>query len=144
MIERISYYIKEVKLATNQHLWLEVGIIDLANMSENSTLLELQNRIKALEGGVVCTPSAPVQVVTRPSPIPPAPKAEEIKPIPQPMPTKIEETFTPPPISKKPDGNDIASLWQCLLANIKKSFDSGTVETCKSDSNISRWRNYNI
>ena len=35
------------------------------------------------------------------------------------MPTKIEETFTPPPISKKPDGNDIASLWQCLLANIK-------------------------
>lgn len=119
LIERISYYIKEVKLATNQHLWLEVGIIDLANMSENSTLLELQNRIKALEGGVVCTPSAPVQVVTRPSPIPPAPKAEEIKPIPHPMPTKIEETFTPPPISKKPDGNDIASLWQCLLANIK-------------------------
>ena len=38
LIERISYYIKEVKLATNQHLWLEVGMIDLANMTENSTL----------------------------------------------------------------------------------------------------------
>ncbi len=125
LIERISYYIKEVKLATNQHLWLEVGMIDLANMSENSTLLDLQNRIKALEGGTVCAQPAPVQVVTRPAPIPPAPKAEEAKPVPTPSPSpapapqKVEETFTPPPISKKPDGNDIGSLWQCLLANIK-------------------------
>lgn len=125
LIERISYYIKEVKLATNQHLWLEVGMIDLANMSENSTLLDLQNRIKALEGGTVCAQPASVQVVTRPAPIPPAPKAEEAKPVPTPSPSpapapqKVEETFTPPPISKKPDGNDIGSLWQCLLANIK-------------------------
>ena len=123
LIERISYYIKEVKLATNQHLWLEVGMIDLANMSENSTLLDLQNRVKALEGGAVSIPAQPQVVVTRPAPIPPAaPKAEAEKPAQQqaaPAPQKVEETFTPPPISKKPDGNDIGSLWQCLLANIK-------------------------
>ena len=38
LIERISYYIKEVKMATNQHLWIEVAMIDLANMTENTTL----------------------------------------------------------------------------------------------------------
>ncbi|MCM1003468.1 MAG: DNA polymerase III subunit gamma/tau [Candidatus Gastranaerophilales bacterium] len=121
LIERISYYIKEVKQATNQHLWLEIGMIDLANMAENSKLLDLQNRIKALEGGTVSLPAQP-QVVTRPAPIQPAapaptPKPQE--PIPAPAPQRVEESFTPPPISKKPDGNDISSLWQCLLANIK-------------------------
>ncbi len=126
LIERISYYIKEVKLATNQHLWLEVGIIDLANMTENSTLLDLQNRLKALEGGAVTLPT-PSAVVTRPAPIQPstptqtvAPRVETPKQEPAPRRVeRVEESFTPPPISKKPDGNDIASLWQCLLTNIK-------------------------
>lgn len=126
LIERISYYIKEVKLATNQHLWLEVGMIDLANMSENSTLLDLQNRLRALEGGTVVPAPQPVQVVTRPAPIQPAAPAsqpqqrvEAPKPASTPVVTpKAEESFTPPPMSKKPDGNDIASLWQALLANI--------------------------
>ncbi len=138
LLERTTYYIKEVKLATNQHLWLEVGMIDLANMTENTTLIDLQNRVKALEGGsipaaqpvrpVIQPPQPPVSAlkpvenirkqddtepVTRPAPIPPAesPAAQTVKP-------DIEE-FTPPPMSKKPDGNDISTLWQALLVNIK-------------------------
>ena len=138
LLERITYYIKEVKLATNQHLWLEVGMIDLANMTENTTLLDLQNRVKALENGSVSvsqpvrpaiqppqpavSASKPVEniqksvetePVTRPAPIPPAesPAAQTIKP--------DTEEFTPPPMSKKPDGNDINTLWQTLLVNIK-------------------------
>ena len=138
LLERITYYIKEVKLATNQHLWLEVGMIDLANMTENTTLLDLQNRVKALEGGGI-PPAQPVrpviqppqpavsaskpveniqkstetEPVTRPAPIPPAesPAAQTVKP--------DTEEFTPPPMSKKPDGNDINTLWQTLLVNIK-------------------------
>ena len=35
------------------------------------------------------------------------------------MATNPVEDFTPPPMSKKPTGNDIASLWQALLMNIK-------------------------
>ena len=66
------------------------------------------------------------QVVTKPAPIvPPQPE-----PISKPSPTtepvkqiakeeKEETNFTPPPMSKKPSGNDIASLWQMLLMNIK-------------------------
>lgn len=121
LIERISYYIKEVKLATNQHLWLEVGMIDLANMSENSTLLDLQNRVRALEGGGAAYQAAPPpQVVTKPAPIPPA-QVQKPEPIVEAKPVEKEEEdiFTPPPMSKKPDGNDISSLWQMLLSNIK-------------------------
>ena len=129
LLERITYYIKEVKMASNQHLWLEVGMIDLANMTENTTLLDLQNRVKALEGtGVAPAPrtvvqaaplqapvSRPVEPVTRPAPVPPQ-ETPVVKPEPQPEPS---EDFTPPPVSRKPDGNDIQSLWQTLLMNIK-------------------------
>ena len=139
LLERITYYIKEVKLASNQHLWLEVGMIDLANMSENSTLLDLQNRVKALEGGNFTPalrpqPVAPTAHVTRPAPIP----VQEVKPqvsqsqvmqsapaqtIQQETPKVVEqpqqEDFTPPPMSQKPDGNDIQSLWKALLLNVK-------------------------
>ena len=131
LIERISYYIKEVKLATNQHLWLEVGMIDLANMTENSTLLDLQNRVRALESG--CTTSqtpAVSQVVTKPAPIAPQTpepvakptvssqviKTQEIQSVAR---SSAQEDFTPPPISKKPSNNDINTLWQALLMNIK-------------------------
>src|SRR5574344_654480 len=50
LTERTSYYIKEVKSANNQHLWLEVGIIDLANLTENTKLSELAQRLSRLEG----------------------------------------------------------------------------------------------
>ncbi len=134
LLERITYYIKEVKLATNQHLWLEVGMIDFANMTENTTLLELQNRVKALEAGGVSV-GQPVQRIVQPAqvsaPVRPVPqKAAETEPVTRPAPVPPAESpaapkqeqqddFTPPPISRKPDGNDINTLWQTLLVNIK-------------------------
>lgn len=57
----------------------------------------------------------PVEPVTRPAPVPPQ-ETPVVKPEPQPEPS---EDFTPPPVSRKPDGNDIQSLWQTLLMNIK-------------------------
>ena len=122
-IERISYYIKEIKLATNQYLWLEVCMIDLANMAENSKLLDLQNRIQALETGNVI-PVNPVKKVipavntkqktdTKPDENPLSDKKQE-KSV-----TPPQEDFTPPPMSKMPDKNDIETLWKTLLASIK-------------------------
>ena len=132
LIERISYYIKEVKLATNQHLWLEVSMIDLSNMTENSTLLDLQNRVRALEENGTSFSAIP-QVVTKPAPVAPPPlptttnavsvqnnSSHNVVPN-QILEKTIENDFTPPPISKKPSGNDINSLWQQLLSNIKSS-----------------------
>ena len=62
LIDKISNYIKEVKTTNNPRLWLEVGIIDLANLTENTTLADLQNRLIKLEGGVVqpVASSAPI------------------------------------------------------------------------------------
>ena len=133
LLERITYYIKEVKLASNQHLWLEVGMIDLANMTENSTLLDLQNRVKALESGSVsvipqrpqiiqAAPQQavqqqrpePAQPVTRPAPVPPVEHVAQKTAVQEPP-----QEFTPPPVNRKPDGNDITSLWEALLMNIK-------------------------
>ena len=53
LIDKCSEYIKELKLTNNPRLWLEVAIIDLANLTENTKLAELQNRLARLEGGVV-------------------------------------------------------------------------------------------
>ena len=122
LIEKISYYIKEVKLSTNQHLWLEVGIIDLSNLTENTKLLDLQNRIRALETSTPETNTVQVQsTVTKPAPIPPiATESNSNRKIVAEKITKEEpqNEFTPPPMSKKSDGKDITSMWQALLANI--------------------------
>ena len=55
LIEKTSAYVKEIKMATNARLWLEVGVIDLANLTENTKLIELQDRLTRLEGGAVPT-----------------------------------------------------------------------------------------
>lgn len=78
LIDKCSDYIKELKLTNNPRLWLEVAIIDLANLTENTSLVELQNRIARLEGGATNigsnarSYSAPVQVAsykTAPTPV---------------------------------------------------------------------------
>ncbi len=58
LIEKIVYYIKELKTTTNQYLWLEVAMIDLANLAENTSLLQLQERISRLESGSFGTQNA--------------------------------------------------------------------------------------
>lgn len=69
LIERTSHYINELKMATNQHIWLEVAMIDMANLAENTKLIDLQNRLQKLESNepthisnsAYKTPPAPVQ-----------------------------------------------------------------------------------
>jgi hypothetical protein len=138
-------------------------MIDLSNMTENSTLLDLQNRVRALEGGAVSQPVQAMQVVTKPAPIQPiAPEPVAKSTIQQPVvqPQKSvgqQEEFSAPPMSKKPDDNDINSLWQALLANLNnqparailnlatplKIAPDGIVLTFKNDINVNRLNNDN-
>lgn len=81
LIDKCADYIKELKLTNNPRLWLEVAIIDLANLAENTQLSELQNRIARLEGGNV-QPAKVSAYKTAPAPVmkPEMQKAEHAKP----------------------------------------------------------------
>lgn len=134
LIEKIANYIKEIKTTVNQQMWLEVALIDLSNLTNNTKLIELQTRLQALESGAVTqtpqrkiiTPAQSVQkLVVHSQPQQPQPEAkEEIKhekvstsvPVEEPQ----EETFTPMPKAKMLDpSTDIRSLWGELLSHIK-------------------------
>lgn len=77
LIEKIIYYIKELKTTTNQYLWLEVAMIDLANLAENTSLLQLQERISRLESGSVSVQTSQSAYVSKPAPVAKEVKAEE-------------------------------------------------------------------
>ena len=142
LIDKCSEYIKELKLTNNPRLWLEVAVIDLANLTENTSLVELQNRIARLEGGNV-QPAKVSAYKTAPAPVmkPEMQKAEHAKPDivlhkdeesiqvqrqPQgkvPVEAKVENIsndndFSPMPKSKHSDGADISVLWGRLLENV--------------------------
>ena len=141
LIERTSHYINELKTTTNQHTWLEVAMIDLANLAENTKLADLQNRLLKLESGETQhvsvpnykTPPLPVQKpsmkpagVVSPQNMPPIAKMPEtvsqmlkqetpeaeVQPEPQ-------EDFSPVPMSStEVKVNDVAELWRSLIENI--------------------------
>ena len=141
LIEKISNYIKEIKTSTTPHLWLEVGLIDLANLTENTKLMELQERLSKLESGEVSASQTHTTYKTAPMPT--------IKPILRPSQTKIEthkqeheevvtesfekiveqpkkesareEDFSPVPKSqpKPASTSNLAELWTALINNIQ-------------------------
>lgn len=144
LIEKIIYYIKELKTTTSQHLWLEVAIIDLANLAQNTSLLELQGRISKLESmvesGVSGLSGTMQQSVPKPYIIKPAPVTKEETPAVEPQREKIniedkekgkreeekvekaikQEELPPMPVSKHVESNqnDLKALWIELLQNI--------------------------
>lgn len=139
LIDKTADYIKEVKTTNNPRLWLEVGVIDLANLAENTSLIELQNRLSKLEGGM------PAQTVTASYKTPPTPvlnrqkikeltedksvkhieqNTQEQKNIEQSKTETIQnesqkqEDFSPMPKAKSIPSDDITILWGQLLENI--------------------------
>ena len=136
LIEKIADYIKEIKTTVNQQMWLEVALIDLSNLTNNTKLIELQTRLQALESGTVTqtpqrkiiTPAQSVQKPVVPQPIQPQSISRPVensqpKPETKPAQNTVEEKaeeFTPMPKAKKLDpSTDIRSLWGELLSHIK-------------------------
>lgn len=124
LVNKCCDYIKELKTTNNPKLWLEVAVIDLANLAQNTSLLQLQERITRLESGVSAQPqkTEPVQVA---KPIV-SPKTAQETGTPQPkaksQPAQsVQDTFSPmptPAAPAAPSGNDLSSLWGQLLENI--------------------------
>ena len=145
LIDKCSEYIKELKLTNNPRLWLAVSIIDLANLAENTKLVELQNRISRLEGGAV----EPVKISAYKTAPAPVSKPEILKEHAKPdilkekkqdeiakstdvksvnsqkeevkesvISEKNIEEFSPMPKSQSSD-SDISSLWSNLLSLVQ-------------------------
>lgn len=123
LIDKCSEYIKEIKLTNNPRLWLEVSIIDLANLAENTALVDLQNRVSRLEGGNV----EPVRLSARPAAphikpaivtelekesnaalkVEPAKVVESVEPVNKPNDSKTEgKVISEPKEEKKPSVSD--------------------------------------
>ena len=130
LIERTSHYINELKTTTNQHIWLEIAMIDLANLTENTKLVELQNRLMKLETGetepvVVQNYKTPPHPVQKPSMKPaggiqPIKKQELIKQIEPPTNISVEREELKDEIVKTQSvpSSNINELWKSILANI--------------------------
>lgn len=131
LVDKCADYIKEIKLTNNPRLWLEVGIIDLANLAENTTLDELQKRISMLETGNIQhhvsaykTPPAPVskpEILHKPAEVKKTEPVikEEVKQEPQKKDAQVVEEFAPMPKAQPVNASDdIAVLWGRLLDNI--------------------------
>lgn len=141
LIEKIANYIKELKISTNQHLWLEIAVIDLANLAQNTSLLQLQERIARLEANQG-TPVAQARTfVAKPEQALQKPIQREEKPIEKPQVRVVEEEdkknapetpktienvapqqeedFAPVPVSKPAEKGSVSSdLWVEFLKNI--------------------------
>jgi len=137
LIDKCASYIKELKLTANPKLWLDVAILDMSNLTQNTKLEDLQRRISLLENG-----ASPVLVNTSPYNTPPAPvaKPEVMKPAPRKpdiKPPKPEITPAPQvraedvvtdevPMSKTSPVSGLKAQWAKFLDNIS-SFPSRAI-----------------
>lgn len=133
LIDKCAMYIKELKQTPNPKLWLDVAILDMANLAENTKLENLQKRISVLESGA---PVRPINVSAYNTPPSPVMKQEVIKPRvsmetpkSEPQAPKVatvseEEVLNQPvPMSKPAStaGNGLKALWVQFLENISSS-----------------------
>ncbi len=126
LIDKCSAYIKELKLTTNPKLWLDVAVLDMSNLAQNTKLDDLQNRLQQLEAGHIVksapaynTPPMPVNKMSVNEV-----KKEDIKAASEPKQIK-----TSPSVTKSADtgvSSEIKDLWGKFLDNIS-SFASRAI-----------------
>ena len=126
LIDKCATYIKELKLTSNPKLWLDVAVLDMANLTQNTTLEELQRRITQLESGETQriintspynTPPSPVKKTEVMKPIKTDMQPQISKPVQQaPKPASEEEVLTDSvPMSKSAPPDSLKPLWTKLL-----------------------------
>lgn len=138
LIDKCATYIKELKLTSNPKLWLDVAILDMSNLVQNTKLEDLQKRLSLLETGEphkmvnispYNTPPSPVvkPEVIKTAPAKPAvPKTVEPKAQKKAAVTEEEVLTDSVPMSKPAPANSIKNLWAKFLENIS-SFPSRAI-----------------
>lgn len=141
LIDKCANYIKELKLTANPKLWLDVAILDMSNLAQNTKLEDLQKRISLLESDEGArqintspynTPPTPVKKSEVMKPMGATPQPQRVKEVQTPMPktqapASVEEVLTDSvPMSKSASPNSLKALWAKLLENIS-SFPSRAI-----------------
>lgn len=141
LIDKCANYIKELKLTANPKLWLDVAILDMSNLAQNTKLEDLQKRISLLESDEGArqintspynTPPTPVKKSEVMKPMGATPQPQRVKEVQAPMPktqtpASVEEVLTDSiPMSKSAPPNSLKALWAKLLENIS-SFPSRAI-----------------
>ena len=145
LLDKCALYIKELKLTANPKLWLDVAILDMSNLVQNTKLEDLQRRLSLLETGEtpkVMINSSPYN--TPPSPVKKTDVMKQIRAeISKPEPAQVKETLkeekvtpaasseddvltSPVPMSKAPSSNGLKTQWAKFLENIS-SFPSRAI-----------------
>ena len=149
IIERLSFYSKEIKDTTNRYLWLELCIIELASGVKYSSYSQLLERIERLESGAAPAPAhtapapryaPPVKNVSQPAVAAPQPqvqaaaKAQEPEITPAPVEpiehkpsaqSRVEAQYgetqeaDDSPVQSAAPSGDMLSNWQGILQNIE-------------------------
>ena len=138
LCDSCANYIKELKTTNNPRLWLEIAMIDLANLEENTKLADLQARLSALEGGGTFAPHIEPAVHAKPKIVEQLEKQKaasiDIKTPAEHENIKHDDSeknqhketikedssndFAPMPKAKSSAGDDIFTLWGNLLGNV--------------------------
>lgn len=143
LINKIADYLKEIKQTNYQQMWMEIALIDLANLTNNTKLEDLQKRLQALEGGSAIPTTAPrvinpvqniqnvqpAQTVTQPVQQPVAPQpapssapVEKEKEVQNVEPQQVQQPQQPVQVtSGQPvnvDTSNASQLWGQILSNI--------------------------
>lgn len=130
LIDKCASYIKELKLTSNPKLWLDVSILDMANLVQNTKIEELQKRLANLEAGNTLpaqnynTPPMPVNKLES------KPKALT-QSISKPVQNHSTEEKTAtvevtPKVQTSVSPNDLKNNWAMFLENIS-SFPSRAI-----------------
>ena len=147
LIDKCALYIKELKQTANPKLWLDVAVLDMANLVQNTKLEELQKRISLLESGdaprlvnvsAYNTPPSPVmKQEVKKSALSQSSSVKEVaqslkpsrqveQPVKSEQATEDEVLNQPVPMSKPAAGNNLKNQWVKLLENIS-SFPSRAI-----------------
>ena len=133
IIDRFSYYINQIRNASNKYLWLEMCIIDLTNYKNLPSAENLLKRIEELEqklaNGVPVATSAPVVNVSKPTPVAkpftapqpvqtPQPQVQQAAPVQKPAPQRYETPKPTPITANEAKSSDLHSLWVSILQSI--------------------------
>ena len=126
LIDKCANYLKELKLTSNPKLWLDVSVLDMANLIQNTKLEELSRRIEVLESGG----THPINISsynTPPSPVLKSEVKKTTKSVSSTTPKVAEKVSSPSsPVEAKAEKITSGGMWEQFLNGVS-SFPSRAI-----------------